>query len=148
MFRACDIIYDLVEPHPDVWRANISAIHECAAKTDSSVDTSSSIEETWSVFKNKSEAPASCTNSVGNNNNDNGNNNDNKHSPESNNYNVCDDGGPQEAKRSRPSEKKESTELSGNASRGFFPVHTLTTTDQVRLKAREMLQSALESGSK
>ncbi|VDO98512.1 unnamed protein product [Schistosoma margrebowiei] len=96
--------------------------------------------------QDKSEAPASCTNTVGNNNNDNGNNNDNKYSPESNNYNVCDDGGPQEAKRSRPSEKKESTELSGNASRGFFPVHTLTTTDQVRLKAREMLQSALESG--
>ncbi|CAH8656146.1 unnamed protein product [Schistosoma rodhaini] len=98
------------------------------------------------VRSHKSEAPASCTNTVGNNSCDNGNNNDNKHSPESNSYNACDDG-PQEAKRSRPSEKKESTEISGNASRGFFPVHTLTTTDQVRLKAREMLQSALESGN-
>ncbi|CAH8618114.1 unnamed protein product [Schistosoma intercalatum] len=105
------------------------------------------IKQWKKLVPDKSEAPASCTNSVGNNNNDNGNSNDNKHSPESNNYNVCDDGGPQEAKRSRPSEKKESTELSGNASRGFFPVHTLTTTDQVRLKAREMLQSALESGN-
>ncbi|VDP89487.1 unnamed protein product [Schistosoma mattheei] len=42
-----------VTPHPNVWKANISTIQECAAKTDWFVDTSSSVEESWSVFKGK-----------------------------------------------------------------------------------------------
>ncbi|CAH8590719.1 unnamed protein product [Schistosoma turkestanicum] len=106
------------------------------------------IKQWKKLVPDKSEAPASCTNAVGNNSSNNdGNNNNNKHSLESNNCNAYDEAGPQEAKRSRPSEKKEPAELPGSASRGYFPVHTLTTTDQVRLKARAMLQSALESGS-
>ncbi|VDP53674.1 unnamed protein product [Schistosoma mattheei] len=39
------MLYDQVTPCPNVWRANISAIQECAAKTDRSVDISSSAEE-------------------------------------------------------------------------------------------------------
>ncbi|KAK4475748.1 hypothetical protein MN116_001009 [Schistosoma mekongi] len=104
------------------------------------------IKQWKKLVPDKSDVPAPCTNTVGSTNNG-GNVNNNKHSLELSTYIGSDDSGPQDAKRPRPSEKKESTEPSGNASRGFFPVHTLTTIDQVRLKAREMLQSALESGN-
>ncbi|KAH8863374.1 Transcription elongation factor A protein 1 [Schistosoma japonicum] len=103
------------------------------------------IKQWKKLVPDKSDVPAPCTNTVGSTNN--GGNGNIKHSPELSTYVGSDDSGPQDAKRSRPSEKKEPTEPSGNASRGFFPVHTLTTNDQVRLKAREMLQSALESGN-
>ncbi|VDO83195.1 unnamed protein product [Schistosoma curassoni] len=52
-FRTRDMIYDQHTPHPNVRRANISAIQECAAKTDWFVDTNSSVEEAWFVFKGK-----------------------------------------------------------------------------------------------
>ncbi|CAH8669480.1 unnamed protein product [Schistosoma bovis] len=52
-FRTRDMLYDQVTPRPNVWKANISAIQECAAKTDWLVDTSISVEEAWSVFKGK-----------------------------------------------------------------------------------------------
>ncbi|VDP76444.1 unnamed protein product [Schistosoma mattheei] len=47
------MLYDQVTPRSNVWKANISAIQECAAKTDWFVDTSSSVEEAWFVFKGK-----------------------------------------------------------------------------------------------
>ncbi|KAH9584376.1 hypothetical protein MS3_00006007 [Schistosoma haematobium] len=50
-FRTRDMLYDQVTPRSNVWKANISAIQECAAKTDWFVDTSLSVEEAWSVFK-------------------------------------------------------------------------------------------------
>lgn len=46
---ACDIISDHVKTHTNVWVANISANHECAALTSWSVDTSSSVEEPWFI---------------------------------------------------------------------------------------------------
>ncbi|VDP39168.1 unnamed protein product [Schistosoma margrebowiei] len=45
------MLYDQVTPRPNVWKADISAIQEYAAKTDWLVDTSISVEEAWSVFK-------------------------------------------------------------------------------------------------
>ncbi|KAF7232858.1 hypothetical protein EG68_10030 [Paragonimus skrjabini miyazakii] len=70
-----------------------------------------------------------------------------KRSPDSKNGVGSDDGGPSEVKRSR-TEKSEPVESTiPPASRGYFPVQTMTTTDQFRLKAREMLQSALECGT-
>ncbi|VDP74348.1 unnamed protein product [Schistosoma curassoni] len=45
------MLYDQVTPLPNVWKANISAIQECATKTDWFVDTSLPVEEAWSVFK-------------------------------------------------------------------------------------------------
>ena len=50
-FRANDMIYDQIKPRPNIWRANIPAIQECAAKIDWSIDTSPSLEEAWSIFK-------------------------------------------------------------------------------------------------
>ncbi|VDP88960.1 unnamed protein product, partial [Schistosoma mattheei] len=47
------MLYDQVTPRPNVWKASISAIQECAAKTDWFVDTSLSVEEAWFVFKGK-----------------------------------------------------------------------------------------------
>ncbi|VDO90589.1 unnamed protein product [Schistosoma margrebowiei] len=47
------MLYDQVTPRPNVWKANISAIQECAAKTNWSVDISLSVEEAWSVFEGK-----------------------------------------------------------------------------------------------
>lgn len=47
------MIFDQVKPHPNVSRANISVIQECAAKTYWSADISSSVEEPWSKFKGK-----------------------------------------------------------------------------------------------
>ncbi|VDP08510.1 unnamed protein product [Schistosoma curassoni] len=47
------MLYDQVTPLPNVWKANISDIQECAAKTDWFVDTSLSVEEAWSVFNGK-----------------------------------------------------------------------------------------------
>ncbi|VDP82587.1 unnamed protein product [Schistosoma mattheei] len=45
--------YGQFEPRPNVWRANMSVTQECAAaKTDWSVDISSSVEA-WSIFKVK-----------------------------------------------------------------------------------------------
>ncbi|VDO99561.1 unnamed protein product, partial [Schistosoma margrebowiei] len=46
-----DMLYDQVTPRPNVWKANISATQECAAKTNWLVDTSVSVEEAWSVYK-------------------------------------------------------------------------------------------------
>ncbi|VDP86043.1 unnamed protein product, partial [Schistosoma mattheei] len=45
------MLCDQVTPRPNVWKANISAIQECAAKTNWLVDTSISVEEAWSEFK-------------------------------------------------------------------------------------------------
>ncbi|VDP80267.1 unnamed protein product, partial [Schistosoma mattheei] len=45
------MLYDQVTPRPNVWKAIISAIQECSAKTGWFVDTSLSVEEAWSVFK-------------------------------------------------------------------------------------------------
>ncbi|CAH8528433.1 unnamed protein product [Schistosoma haematobium] len=50
------MLYDQVTPRPNVWKANISAIQECAAKTNWLVDTSISVEEAWSVFKAENDA--------------------------------------------------------------------------------------------
>ncbi|VDP49124.1 unnamed protein product [Schistosoma margrebowiei] len=50
-FRTRDILYDQFTPRSNVWKANISAIQECSAKTNWLVDTSISVEEVWSVFK-------------------------------------------------------------------------------------------------
>ncbi|VDP68745.1 unnamed protein product [Schistosoma mattheei] len=47
------MLYDHATPRPNVWKANISAIQECATKTDWFVDTSISVKEAWSVFKGK-----------------------------------------------------------------------------------------------
>ncbi|VDO78229.1 unnamed protein product [Schistosoma margrebowiei] len=47
------MLYDQVTPRPNVWKANISAIKECAANTNWLVDTSISVEEAWSVFEGK-----------------------------------------------------------------------------------------------
>ncbi|KAF5396248.1 Transcription elongation factor S-II, partial [Paragonimus heterotremus] len=70
-----------------------------------------------------------------------------KRSPDSKNGVGSDDGGPSDVKRSR-TEKSEPVEATvPPASRGYFPMQTMTTTDQFRLKAREMLQSALECGT-
>ncbi|VDP60993.1 unnamed protein product [Schistosoma mattheei] len=52
-FRTMDMLYDHFTLRPNVWKANISAIQECAAKTDLFVDTNLSVEESWSVFKGK-----------------------------------------------------------------------------------------------
>lgn len=71
-----------------------------------------------------------------------------KRSPDANNGIVSDDGGPSDNKRFRSSHiDKAETNETVQTNRGYFPVTTWATTDQVRLKAREMLQSALNSGS-
>ncbi|KAG5443167.1 Transcription elongation factor A protein 1 [Clonorchis sinensis] len=70
-----------------------------------------------------------------------------KRSPDTSNGVTSDDGGPSDTKHSRV-EKTEPVEPAPvPVSRGYFPVHTMTTTDQFRLKAREMIQSALECGN-
>ncbi|KER28881.1 hypothetical protein T265_04351 [Opisthorchis viverrini] len=70
-----------------------------------------------------------------------------KRSPDTSNGVASDDGGPSDTKHSRI-EKTEPVEPAPvPVSRGYFPVHTMTTTDQFRLKAREMIQSALECGN-
>lgn len=58
-FRASDMIYDQIKPRPNIWRANIPEIQDCATKIDWSVDTSSSVDEAWSVFKGKFSAVTS-----------------------------------------------------------------------------------------
>ncbi|VDO91588.1 unnamed protein product [Schistosoma margrebowiei] len=55
------MLYDQVTPRPNVWKANISAIQECATKTNWLVDTSISVEEAWSVFKAMSSYPYNST---------------------------------------------------------------------------------------
>ncbi|KAA0185247.1 hypothetical protein FBUS_11745, partial [Fasciolopsis buskii] len=85
-----------------------------------------------------------------------------KRSPDANNGVGSDDGGPSEVKRSRPDKVEVSDSpkapattaaasttntTNSNASRGYFPAQMHVTTDEVRLKAREMIQSALEVGS-
>ncbi|CAL8076137.1 unnamed protein product [Calicophoron daubneyi] len=71
-----------------------------------------------------------------------------KRSPDAGSGTGAEDG-PSESKKPRggASEKNETSEASVPTSRGFFPVQTHTTTDPVRLKAREMIQSALECGT-
>ncbi|TPP59684.1 Transcription elongation factor S-II [Fasciola gigantica] len=85
-----------------------------------------------------------------------------KRSPDANNGVGSDDGGASEVKRARP-EKVEANDspkvpstapatstmntTNSGASRGYFPAQMHVTTDEVRLKAREMIQSALEVGT-
>lgn len=51
MFRACDMIYCQVKPHPNMLRANILAIYERVATTDWLVNTSSTVQEARPIFK-------------------------------------------------------------------------------------------------
>ncbi|VDP90060.1 unnamed protein product, partial [Echinostoma caproni] len=84
-----------------------------------------------------------------------------KRSPDANNGVGSDDGGASDVKKSRTekSDASDSPKVSSaapassapittnsGASRGYFPAQMHVTTDEVRLKAREMIQSALEVG--
>nr|CAH8869080.1 unnamed protein product [Trichobilharzia regenti] len=111
------------------------------------------IKQWKKLVPDKGDASIPCPNTTSNNNNHNNGDDNNDKSSELKACIPSDDSAPHDAKRSRISgehNKKDSTVEQPsvvNASRGFFPVHSLTTNDQIRLKARGMIQSALESGN-
>lgn len=51
VFRACKVIYDWVKLLPNVLSAKISGMKECIVTTRCWVNTSSLIEEAWSILK-------------------------------------------------------------------------------------------------